>query len=267
MTLASGLLAVALVTVGFRALPALARPTLPFGVRVPPDRVDDPAVGRQRHRYARRVEEAGALAAVVVAALALLGVVTGLVVTGLVVTGLVVTGLVVTGLVVTGLVVTGLVVTDLVVTDLALFLLASRAVRAAKLAGAFYAGTRQAVTADMTLRTDPVRMPWTVLAAAVAVLLVTAAVGLLRLPSLPPTLPALGAVGVDPAVRTPTTTSTAFAPVVQQAVSTVLAPVLVAVVLRARPELDAADPAGSAQQYRHAICGAWPSCCSPPRRS
>lgn len=228
MTPVSNLLAVVLVTVAFRALPALARPTLPFGVRVPPDHVDDPAVLRQRHRYARWVDEAGAATAVVVAALALLGVPAGL---------------------------RTVAVAALGAADIAFFLVASRAVRAAKRAGNFYAGARQAVTADTTLRTDPVRLPWAVLGPAVVVLLATAAVGWLRFPDLPATLPAIDGIGVDPTVREPTTAAAAFSPVVQQAVNALLAPVLVAVVLRARPDLDAADPTGSAARYRRYLRG------------
>ncbi|MHA6625830.1 DUF1648 domain-containing protein [Pseudonocardia sichuanensis] len=223
MSLASDLVAVALVTVAFRALPALARPTLPFGVRVPPARVDDPAVRRERHRYGRWVDEAGALGAVVVVVLALLAAPAG---------------------------VRAGAVTALGAADLAFFLVASRAVGRAKRAEDWYAGTRQGVTADTSLRTDPVRVPWAVLVPAVVVLLATAAVGVLRYPELPATLPALGGTGVLPDVRVPTTAGAAFAPVVQQAVLTVLMPALVAVSLRARPELDAADPAGSAARYR-----------------
>jgi len=228
MTLASGLLAVVLVTIGFRALPTFARPTLPFGVRVPPDHVDDVAVREQRRRYAHRVERTGVLAAVVAVALALLGADAGP---------------------------QGAAVAGLVVADLVLFLVASRAVREAKRVGDFYAGTRQAVTADTTLRTDPVRMPWAPLAAAVTVLLATAAVGLARLPRLPATLPALGGLGVDPSVQVPATAGTAFGPVVHQVVNTVLTAALVALVLRARPDLDAADPVGSAARYRRYLRG------------
>ena len=223
MTLAADLLAVAVVTVVFRTMPALARPTLPFGVRVPPGRVDDPAVRAQRHRYARWVNEAGALAAVVVVTLALLAAPPG---------------------------VRALAAGGLVAADLAFFLVASRAVAAAKRDGAFYAGVRQAVTTDTSLRTDPVRVPWAAFAPAVAVLLATAAVGVLRLPHLPATLPALTGTGVLPAVRVPTTVWAAFAPVVQQGVLTAVIPALVAATLRARPELDAADPADSAARYR-----------------
>ncbi len=228
MTLVSDLLAVALVTVAFRALPALARPTLPFGVRVPQARVDDPAVRQQRHRYARWVDELGALAAVVVVVMALLAAPDAVRAAGVVVLG---------------------------AADLGFFLVASRAVRAAKQAGDWYSGTRQAVTADTSLRTDPVRLPWAVLAPAVVVLLATAAVGLLRFPDLPATLPALGGAGVDPNVRQPTTVAAAFAPVLQQAVVTMLMPVLAAALLRARADLDAADPQGSAARYRRYLHG------------
>ena len=44
------LVAIALVTAVWRSVPALARPSLPFGVAVPPDRVADPAIARARDR-------------------------------------------------------------------------------------------------------------------------------------------------------------------------------------------------------------------------
>jgi uncharacterized membrane protein len=223
MGVLTDLLTVALVTGLFWFTPVLARPTLPFGVRVPGDRVDEPAVWTQRHRYGRRVLATGALGAAVVTVLAVLsapptaraGVVAA----------------------------AGL-------ADMAFFLAASRAVRTAKAAGDWYAGARQAVTTDTTLRTDPVRLPWAVLAPAVLVLLGTAVAGVLRYPDLPTTLAAPHGAGVDPSTRQATSVATAFAPVFQQAVITLLVPLCAAGALRARPDLDAAAPVGSAARYR-----------------
>ncbi|WP_235079011.1 hypothetical protein [Amycolatopsis orientalis] len=58
---------VALLAAAFWAAPALARPTLPFGVRVPAARTAEPAIVRAHQRYARGVLAAGALAFVSVA--------------------------------------------------------------------------------------------------------------------------------------------------------------------------------------------------------
>ncbi|WP_275295017.1 hypothetical protein [Amycolatopsis sp. La24] len=58
---------VALLAAAFWAAPALARPTLPFGVRVPAARVAEPEIVRAHRRYARGVLVAGTLAFVLVA--------------------------------------------------------------------------------------------------------------------------------------------------------------------------------------------------------
>src|SRR5690606_28603525 len=60
--LAGALVSAALITCLMLALPARARPTLPFGVRVPAAHAGDPVVVAQRRRYARLVAAAGALA-------------------------------------------------------------------------------------------------------------------------------------------------------------------------------------------------------------
>ncbi|AQZ66886.1 unnamed protein product [[Actinomadura] parvosata subsp. kistnae] len=69
-------------------------------------------------------------------------------------------------------------------------------------------------------------------------------------PTLPATLASLHGLGADPARRAPTSVFTAFEPVLLQAVVTVAFPALTLVLLRARPDLDAARPAGSARRYR-----------------
>jgi uncharacterized membrane protein len=222
------LLAVALVTGLFWAIPVLARPTLPFGVRVPGEHAHDPAVVAQRRRYGERVLRTGAPAAVMVTALALLAVPPE---------------------------VRSGVVALAGAADMAFFLVASHAVRAAKREGDWYAGVRQAVTTDTSLRTDPVRLPWAALVPAVAVLVITAVVAAVRYPDLPATLPVPRGAGIDPAVRQPTTPAVAFALVIEQAVVTLLAPLFAAAAVRARPDLDAADPEGSAAQYRHYLRG------------
>ncbi|MFF2845869.1 DUF1648 domain-containing protein [Streptomyces sp. NPDC058001] len=203
LLLVARVLLVALVTAVACALPVLARPALPFGVRVPPAREDDPVVAGQRRVYARVVLALGVLAAV-------------------------------------GAVLapsrhewwTAAVPLALLAADSVAYGTAHARIRAAKERGNWYEGTRQGVTADTSLRTDPVRLPWWWLAPAAAVTVATAVVGAVRYGDLESTF------------------TTAFAPVFAQAAVVLLVPLTAAVVTRARPELDAARPASSARRYR-----------------
>lgn len=219
---------VALLTAAAWAVPVLSRPTLPFGVRVPDDRVSDPAVIAQRRRYTRSVLVLGAFAAVLSPSAAVLLDAPHVLQISVVVLG---------------------------AAQILLFSIAHRAVSAAKRDGGWYAGVRQAAVADTALRTDPVRLPWPLLIPSVLLVLLTAATGLWRLDALPATLPTLRGAGVDPAVRVATTFATAFAAVLSQAALTLLTPLMAAALLRARPELDAASPAGSARRYRVYVSG------------
>ncbi len=216
-----GLALVAVVTVVFWSAPALARPTLPFGVRVPEGRTGEPAITRTRRRYGDRVAVLGAVAAV---AVVLLGR--------------------------PRLVVLALVGCCCVVAHHA-----HRSVAAAKRDGNWYHGLRQSVTTDTSLRTDPVRPQWALLAPAVVVLVTTAGIGSRRYDDLPPTLPTPGGVVVDATRRTATTFGHAFGTVTAQVVVILLAAVLAVAIPRTRPDLDAARPAASAARYRTYLTG------------
>ncbi|MBF8184696.1 hypothetical protein ITP53_02840 [Nonomuraea sp. K274] len=214
---------VALLTVAAWALPVLTRPTLPFGVRVPAARMADPAITAQRRRYSRAVITLGVLAALASAAAVVLRGTPDVLTATAVLLG---------------------------AADIALYAAAHHAVRAAKRRGNWYNGTRQAVTADTTWRTDPVRPPWPLLIPSLVVLAGTAAIGLWRYGGLPRTLPTLRGLSVDGADRVATTPATAFAPVLTQTAITLLVPLLLAAIVRARPETDAERPASSARHYR-----------------
>ncbi|MEU8249768.1 hypothetical protein [Nonomuraea sp. NPDC048916] len=217
------LILLALVTCLMWMLPALTRPTLPFGVRVGVQRVGDPAVISARRLYARLV--------VVVAVLAAAISIPALLVTG-------------------SSVVIGLAATVVIVADLLLYHRAHLTVRAAKHAGGWAADRRQAVTVDTTFRTDPVRVPWLWGLPAMAVLLLTAGLGWARYGELPATLPLFPGYGTASSKREPTTLLSAFQPVIYQVIVTLIVLAVVMVVLRARPDLDAARPKGSARRYR-----------------
>ncbi|WP_049567148.1 DUF1648 domain-containing protein [Nonomuraea sp. SBT364] len=185
------LITVALITCLTLALPVLARPTLPFGVRVPAERAGDPVIVAERRRYARAVV---AVAVLSVPVLFLAGWPEA-------------------------------VCAAVAVVDLLLYGLAHHRIRAAGQAGAWAAGRRRGVAVDTTFRTDPVRVPWRWAVPALVVVLVTAGVGW------------FGGV-------------TAFEPVLHQVAITLVVPVVALIVLRARPDLDAARPRGSARRYR-----------------
>lgn len=207
-----------IITVGFLALPETARPTLPFGVRVPRDRVREPAIRTTRHGYRAAVVVLGTTAV----AAALAGV-------------------------------SGL-VPVLVIACMLAHWMASGAVSRAKRAGQ-WSQHRQGVTTDTTLRTNPVRLPWLFLLPAMAVTVATAALGLAHLDTLPGTLPAFTGLAIDMARRVETTPWNAAWPVTNQLVVLIIAVVTAVVLPRARAELDAAQPSASAQGYRAYLTG------------
>ncbi|TDC04240.1 hypothetical protein E1267_23495 [Nonomuraea longispora] len=223
LPIATMLATIALVTGFSLALPALTRPTMPFGVLVPHGHVGDPQVIRQRRVYTRLV---------LLAALCATAAGVPLVTSG------------------RGAGVVSALAAVLGVADLALYVLAGRRLRAAKRDGRWQEGLRPRVAVDTTFRTDPVRVPWAWALPALVITLVTAGVGGWRYGSLT-TLPAFAGYGVDPAAPPRALTpSAAFEPVFVQAGITMLLPVVTLLILRARPDLDAARPKGSARKYR-----------------
>jgi uncharacterized membrane protein len=196
--------------------PALSKPTIPFGVRVPPERTQAPAVMAARRLYAVR---AAAVAISCTTAALLLPASTPWWALRL-----------------------------LLLLELAASVgcqqLARRQVSAAKNAEQWFAGRRQAVVADTGWRADPPRFPARWLCLALAVIAVTATVGALRYPSLPARLPA-GSGRLT--WRSP---ASAFAVLIGQGYVTALWTGLLLLAYRSRPDLDAADPAASAACYR-----------------
>ena len=149
-------------------LPALARPTLPFGVRVTHDRVTDPAVTGQRRTYPRLVIAVGVVAlagAVLVGAAPVWAAVA-------------------------------------VAGDFGVYLYANHRIRAAKRKGGWGRGLREGVTVDTSFRTDPVRLPWRHLTPAAALFAATAVAGLVRYPGLPRQRGLFSGCGVRPGAAT-----------------------------------------------------------------
>ncbi|MGH8876879.1 MAG: DUF1648 domain-containing protein [Stackebrandtia sp.] len=223
LPLITTLLTIATVTAVWWSIPAFARPQLPFGVRVPPDRVADESIAAARRDFTGRITILG-----VVAMFACLPVI----------------------LLETPAAVPAVFIICLVVADTIAYILANRAISAAKRRGDWYRGTKQAVVANTSLRTDPVRVRWRWLVPAGSIFVLTAVIGAIEYPRLPSTLPALDGFLLESGKRVPTGFLGAFHPVLAQAGLIAIIAVVVVGLGRTRPELDASRPAGSARRYR-----------------
>ncbi|MFB6814999.1 DUF1648 domain-containing protein [Streptomyces sp. NPDC056347] len=208
--------------------PLLNPPSVPFGVRVPPDKADAPEVAVQRRRY--RNLFLGASAGVAVFALAAGAAFDSLAAGAVCAVG-------------------GSVL--LTVASAVLWVRAHRAVARAKEQGGWYEQTRQGAFTDTSLRTDPVRFPWAWAIPAFVIVAVTAVVGAVVYPDLPdhmalPQKSPSGTVYREYA----TTVWTAFALVLTQIAVTATMAGSVAGLLRARADLDVSRPRTSATRYR-----------------
>src|ERR1700722_10661512 len=197
--------------------PAMTRPTVSFGVRVPAERVGSPVIRQERRAYRWRTAAVGACCTIAVVLLAGYG----------------------------SWWLSRIILLLEVAADLGCYWLARQQVTAVKTAEDWYAGHRQIVATDTSWRTDPPRFPVRWLVPALAVITVTIVVGALRYPDLPARLVA-GWGGR----RVPKSVLAAFAVVVGQLYVTVLWTGLMVLVYRSRPDIEAADPAGSTQRYR-----------------
>lgn len=209
----AALIAVLLVPIDgamFCAFPVVSRPTLQFGVRIPGDRAAMPVVRGERRAFYWRTAVVATCCTAAAVLLAERGAVWQVRVIQL----------------------------AEVVADLGCFGLARSKIAAAKSAGGWFAGRRQVVMADTSWRTNPERFPVRWLAPAVAVIAATVLVTLLRYPQL------------RAGRLVPRSPLGAFGPVAGQVYVTVMWTVLLLVIYRSRPEIDVADPAASARQYR-----------------
>jgi len=208
-------------TVGFAGIamvlgPVVSKPTVPFGVRVPPERTDAPVIRAQRRVYACRT------AAFAVGCTAAAFLLPGDAAWWL----------------------PRLILMLELFACLVCLQLARHQIAAVKHAEHWFAGHRQAVVADTGWRASPPRFPVRWLLPALVVVAATVTTGLLRYPDLPHQL-TLGAGRVVP--KSP---ASAFVSVIGQAFVTGLWTGVLVLVYRARPDLDAADPRASAARYR-----------------
>jgi uncharacterized membrane protein len=130
--------------------------------------------------------------------------------------------------------------------DLGCFWWAHRRITTVKSAEGWFAGRRQTVVADTSWRTQPPSFPTGWLLPAVAVIVATVIVGIVRYPHLPAYL----SRGDH---RVATSPVSAFAVVVGQIYATGLWTALLVLVYRSRPDLDTADPGASLRRHRTAL--------------
>ena len=196
-------------------MPAVTRPTVQFGVRVPHERAGAPVIRRERRAYYWRTAAVGACGTV--AALALRG--------------------------------HGswwlprIILLLELAADFGCFWVARRQIGAVKQADGWFAGLRQTVATDTSWRTNPPRFPVRWLIPALAVIAATAAVGALRYPGLPAHLV------TGSGHRAPKSAVIVLVMAFQLYV-TVLWIGLMLIIYRSRPDIEAADPAMSTLRYR-----------------
>lgn len=197
------------------SLPAVTRPTLQFGVRVPRERVGAPVIGRERRAYHWRTAAIGVCCTLV--------------------------AVTVQGHWPPWL--TRIILLPELAADFGCFWVARRKIAAVKKAGDWFAGMRQTIVADTSWRTDPPRFPVRWLIPALAVMAATAAVAALRYPALP-------AYIVNGAGHRVPKSAVSVLVVAGQLYFTTVYIGLMLIVYRSRPEIEAADPAASTLRYR-----------------
>lgn len=220
-------LLVAIITVGFTGgvlllLPRLARPTVPFGVRVPHSHIDAPIIHHATGQYYR-----------------------GVTLTVLVVAGVTVGAAVV----VPPAVILTIAPFAVLAAWFVPYLAARRTVQAVKQTEGWFDGVRQTAVADTSLRTAPPSYPWVWAAPSIFIALATVVVGIAAYPNLPDQIATHFGSG-GPNRFADTTVWTAFGLPAVQVFTTLLLLGLVTVVLRGKADLSAIAPEESAEQYR-----------------
>jgi uncharacterized membrane protein len=216
----SGYLMVPLSGVMLCAAPAVTRPTLQFGIRVPPAHVSAPVIARQRHVYHWRTAAVAACATTALIASQGYG----------------------------SWWLPRIILLLEVTADVCCFLLARKKVAAVKTAEAWFARLRQTVVADTSWRSRPEPYPVRWLIPAATVIAGTAIIGIARYRHLPAHLAlGLGVTGGHPVLKSPVA---AFAIVIGQLYVTGVWSGLLVLVYHSRPDIDTAAPAASLRQYR-----------------
>ena len=220
LTIISASMLLILLAIGW-IMPSLTQPTIPFGVRVPPDRVGDPQIGRARRGY-----RALLLASFVVIVVAMVAITAA--------------GWVWLG---QGVALVGVVVM------VAAYYRAHHRLHEIKAREGWYAGQREAVVARVGAPPRPARFPVIWLLPALGVLAVTAVIGVLRYPKLPARIPTHFDLNGTPNGYM-TKASGAFLLVGMQVALTLLFAALTWFTLRLRYDVDPADPQASVERQR-----------------
>ena len=205
--------------------PSLSTRTVRFGVRVPDDRVDDPVVQQEIRRFR----------------------------TTLLITGVIIAAVGVGLIYAAGVALVPLPVLAQIVAWYLLYYRANRVITAAKDEGEWFAGKRQAVTADTTLRSDPPKFPWAWLLLPVLVVAASAVLGVIRYPDLPDPMPVHFDVNGVANRYAPKSIGSVFTVVFIQAGLTVLLCGIAALVFRGPADVDPARPAASVRAHREFI--------------
>jgi len=195
-------------------VPLVTRPTLQFGVRVPPAYLTAPVLRRERRNFQWRSAIIAICATAAVIAVGSRAAWISRLVE--------------------------------IAANLGCFWWAHQRIEKVKSAEGWFAGQRQTVVADTSWRTEPQRFPIGWLVPAVAVIVTTVIIGILRYPHLPPYLASGGR-------QVATSPVTAFAGIAGQIYVTGIGTGLLLLVYRSRPDLDTADPAASLRGYRTAL--------------
>lgn len=205
------------------AAPAVTRPTLQFGVRIPPAQTRAAVIRRERRAYYWR----SAAVAVCCAAAAIVFWGAG-----------------------SWWLPRTILLLELAA-DAGCIWLARRKIIAAKTAEGWFAGVRPTVVADTSWRTQPQPFPVRWLIPAISVITATIIIGAIRYPHLPAHL-ATGLVtrGGRLVPRSPVS---AFAMVIAQLFVTGMWTGLLVLIYRSRPDIDPADPAASLRGYRRLL--------------
>jgi uncharacterized membrane protein len=197
--------------------PVVTRPTVPFGVRVPPERARATVIRHERHIYYWRTAAIGTCCTVAALLLGGHG----------------------------AWWLTRIIALLVVAADFGCYWIARNKITAVKHAEHWYAGHRQVVATDTSWRINPPRFPVHWLVPALIVIAATVIIGVVRYPDLPARL----TVGFGGRGR-PKSVVSAFAIVAGQLWVTFLWTSLMLIVYRSRPDIEAADAVASTRRYR-----------------
>lgn len=228
MTAASAALGLLMLTGAAWAMPAIQRPTLPFGVRVPAQRAGDAAIREQIRAFRTRVAVGGGVG--LVATLVLAATVDSDSETAVALIG--------SAPMVLLLLLVG-----------AGYLHARQAILRVKTADAWYSGMNQRIAVDTSLRTGAERVPWRWAVPALLIPLATLAVGIALYPDMPARVPMRTNGSTVEAWQAKSPWVVAL-PVVIELLTTLLLVGLLVWSYRSRAELEPSAPKRSATQHR-----------------